>query len=65
MRRWLSSALVAASALVLAACGGPLKYNVPSSRLAPGGDAEIVANVNEGQNQTTIERLFLPLPPTP
>lgn len=63
MRRWLNSALVAAFALVVAACGGPLKYNVPSSRLAPGADAEIVANVNEGQNQTMIEIHAKNLPP--
>jgi predicted small lipoprotein YifL len=63
MRRWLGSALVAASVLVLAACGGPLKYNVPSSRLAPGADAEIVANVNEDQNQSLVEFHAKNLPP--
>ena len=63
MRRLLGSAFVTAFVLLLAACGGPLKYSVPSSRLAPGADAEIVANVNEDQNQTTIEIHAKNLPP--
>lgn len=61
MRKWLS--LGFAAALVLSGCGGPLKYMVPSSRLAPGADAEIVANVNEAQNQTTLEVHVRNLPP--
>lgn len=41
--------------LALVACGGPLKYQVPSSAKAPGADAFIVADVNESQHQTQLE----------
>jgi hypothetical protein len=41
--------------LALVACGGPLKYQVPSSAKAPGADANIVADVNETQRQTQLE----------
>lgn len=63
MRRLLGSGLIAAFVLVLAACGGPLKYSVASTRLAPGADSEIVADVNEAQNQTTLEFKAQNLPP--
>ena len=63
MRRLLGSALALACVLVLSACGGPLKYNIPSSRLAPGADAEIVANINEDQNQSAVEFRAKNLPP--
>ena len=63
MRRFLSCALAAASMFVLTACGGPLKYNVASSRLAPGADAEIVVNLNEGQNTAALELHAKNLPP--
>lgn len=63
MRRFFHCALAAASVLVLAACGGPLKYNVASSRLAPGADAEIVAEVNDEQNQTSVNFQAKNLPP--
>ena len=43
------------AALFLAACGGPLKYQVASSPKAPGADANIVADVREDQNQTGLE----------
>jgi hypothetical protein len=43
------------TALVLGACGGPLKYSVASSAVAPGADANIVADVNDAQNQTQLE----------
>lgn len=41
--------------LVLAACGGPLKYQVPSTARAPGADAKIVADVSADQGQTRLE----------
>jgi len=41
--------------LVLAACGGPLKYNVPSTARAPGADAKIIADVAADQGQTRLE----------
>lgn len=63
MRRFLSCALAAAAVIVLAACGGPLKYNIASSRLAPGADAEIVVNLNEGQNTAALELHAKNLPP--
>jgi hypothetical protein len=41
--------------VLLAACGGPLKYDVVSTPRAPGADAHIVATVNESQHQTQLE----------
>jgi hypothetical protein len=46
-----------------AACGGPLKYHVPSNAAAPGADADIVAHVNEDQNQTQLDVEITNLPP--
>ena len=43
------------AALMLGGCGGPLKYTVPSSAVAPGADAKIVADVNDAQNQTRLD----------
>jgi hypothetical protein len=40
---------------LVAACGGPLKYQVPSSPRAPGADAKIVADVAKDQGQTHLE----------
>lgn len=63
MRQFSGYGLVVAMTLALAACGGPLQYKIPSSRLAPGADAEITANINEGQNQTLLEVKVVNLPP--
>jgi hypothetical protein len=63
MRRILACGLVVAALAVLAGCGGPLKYNIQSSRLAPGADAEIIADVNESANQTAMEVHVKDLPP--
>ncbi len=63
MSRILGCGLVMATVIALAGCGGPLQYKIPSSRLAPGADAEITANVNEAQNQTTLEVHAKNLPP--
>ena len=46
-----------------AACGGPLKYHVPSGPSAPGADADIVAHVHEDQNQTQLDVEITNLPP--
>ncbi len=48
---------LSAAALValLSACGGPLRYQVQSTQRAPGSDAEVIANVNSGQNNTRLE----------
>jgi hypothetical protein len=50
-------------ALFVAACGGPLKYQVPSSARAPGADAKIVADVAADQGQTRLEMDITNLPP--
>jgi predicted small lipoprotein YifL len=63
MRQFSGYGLVVAMTLALAACGGPLQYKVPSSRLAPGADADITATVNEAQNQTALEMKAVNLPP--
>jgi len=49
--------------LLLAACGGPLKYSVPSTSRAPGADAKIVADVAPGQGQTRLEMAVANLAP--
>lgn len=63
MRRILVASFAVASLLALAGCGGPLKYKVASSRLAPGADADIVATINESQNNTNVEIHVVNLPP--
>lgn len=63
MFRTFRFGFVMVALVVLAACGGPLTYNIPSSRLAPGGDAEIIATVNTAQNQTVVEIHAKNLPP--
>ena len=50
-------------ALLAVACGGPLKYTVGSTPIAPGADARIVADVNEGQQQTVLDVELSNLPP--
>jgi len=50
-------------AVFLAACGGPLKYQVASSPRAPGADAKIVADVAADQGQTHLEVEVVNLPP--
>jgi hypothetical protein len=50
-------------ALFVAACGGPLKYQVPSSARAPGADAKIVADVSTAQGQTQLSVDITNLPP--
>jgi hypothetical protein len=47
--------LMLSIALLLVACGGPLKYSVASSAKAPGADAKIVADVKKDQNETALE----------
>jgi len=46
---------VLALVTLLAACGGPLKYQVASSAKAPGADAKLVADVNSSLGQTQLE----------
>ncbi len=50
-------------ALIVVACGGPLKYTVASTPLAPGADARIVADVNQAEQQTQLEVELSNLPP--
>ncbi len=52
-----------ASTLLLTACGGPLKYQVPSSARAPGADAKIIADVSGDQGQTQLSVDISNLPP--
>lgn len=49
--------------LALAACGGPLKYQVPSSARAPGADAKVVADIKEDQGLAQVEIAATNLPP--
>jgi predicted small lipoprotein YifL len=63
MRRILGYGFVLSVLAALAGCGGPLKYKVASSRLAPGADADITANINEAQNNTNVEIKIVNLPP--
>ena len=48
---------------LLAACGGPLKYSVPSTARAPGADAKVVADVSAAQGQTKLDIDVTNLPP--
>lgn len=50
-------------ALFVAACGGPLTYDLVSTPKAPGADAHLVADVNEDQNQTQVELTIVNLAP--
>ncbi|MGC4087959.1 MAG: hypothetical protein QM756_08690 [Polyangiaceae bacterium] len=50
-------------ALLLAACGGPLKYQLASTPKAPGGDAVLICDVQDGQSQTQIEMTIEHLAP--
>ncbi|HTV21341.1 MAG TPA: hypothetical protein VMG12_21790 [Polyangiaceae bacterium] len=54
---------VVAVAGLLAACGGPLKYEAISSPRAPGADASITADVREDQHQTELRLEIENLPP--
>jgi len=54
MKRLLTLASVLAS-LALAACGGPLRYQLQGGTKAPDADAEIVADVNEDTNTSLLE----------
>jgi hypothetical protein len=49
--------------LLLAACGGPLKYEVRGSELSAGSDAKIVAAVDEGRRVTELDIDALNLTP--
>ena len=51
----LARALVIFSLATLAACGGPLKYQVGGSQLSPGSDAKIVADVDDSHGKTQLE----------
>jgi hypothetical protein len=57
------SSLVLCLSLALAACGGPLKYEVASSARAPGADAKVVAEVKKDQSLTQVEIVAVNLPP--
>jgi hypothetical protein len=51
------------TALLLLACGGPLKYEMTSTPKAPGADAKLIAKVHEAQHQTEVELEVKNLPP--
>ena len=51
------------AALLLVACGGPLKYQIASTPKAPGSDGMLVATVHESQHQTEVELEVKNLPP--
>jgi hypothetical protein len=42
-------------ATLLAACGGPLKYDMKGSQLSPGSDAHVVAEVDKDRNVTNVD----------
>lgn len=48
-------ALAVAFGLALAACGGPLKYQVGGTQLSPGSDAKITADVDQDHGKTDLE----------
>jgi hypothetical protein len=54
MKRHLPLVSVLA-ALALVACGGPLRYELHGSPKTPEADAQIVADVNEETNTSTLE----------
>ncbi|MCL2726612.1 MAG: hypothetical protein FWD69_19505 [Polyangiaceae bacterium] len=47
--------LILGLVLGLAACGGPLKYEIQGSSRAPGADARIVADVQKDHGQTRLQ----------
>jgi hypothetical protein len=47
------------------ACGGPLKYQVPSTAKAPGADASIIADTSAEQGQTALQLEVTNLAPPP
>lgn len=53
-RVWSILSLVVATG-TLAACGGPLKYELRGSQISPGSDAKVVANVDDGHGKTELE----------
>jgi hypothetical protein len=53
MRSAIKGALLALTLLV-AACGGPLKYQVASSAKAPGADATLEADISKDQHLTHL-----------
>lgn len=59
----LLKALTLAATLSLAACGGPLRYQLQSSSRSPGADAELIAAINSDQSNTRIDLRVSNLPP--
>jgi len=59
----MKSSYLLSFVLLATACGGPLKYQVPSSARAPGADAKIVADVSQDQGQTQLTVDITNLPP--
>ena len=50
-------------ALLLVACGGPLKYDLASTPKAPGADGKLIAKVNDSTHHTEFELEVRNLPP--
>jgi len=62
MRSAMKGAVLALTLLV-AACGGPLKYQIASSPKAPGADATLEADVSKDQHLTRLLVKAKNLPP--
>jgi hypothetical protein len=60
LSNWIGASMVAG---MLAACGGPLKYEAISSPRAPGADASITADVRKDEHQTELKLEIENLPP--
>jgi hypothetical protein len=54
---------IACVALVLAACGGTLKYDLRGSDVSPGADAKLAANVDVQRNMTKVDIVVAHLTP--
>ncbi|HKU38842.1 MAG TPA: hypothetical protein VJR89_11865, partial [Polyangiales bacterium] len=48
---------------MLAACGGPLQYEMRGTQLSPGADAKLEAKVDEKRNMTQLDLQAINLTP--
>jgi hypothetical protein len=54
-RNWKKIALTLSMAAMLVGCGGPNKYTVRGTAIAPGTDAKIVADVKKESSMTQLQ----------